>query len=505
MKISLPSIPNLVKGSILNSPTRLIKLARSTGWLKREPKKLEPITLIRGILHAVGRGEASFRLLSQSIGLHLDGKIEVSCDCDVDREGAERDQPFGTISKPALWERINNDAVEFFRGVLFELMKGGTKPAPADSRELLPGITAILGEDSSLINLHKSLADRFPATRNQNVARGAGLRLQAVFDLLSGRAIHLQLTEYLRNDQSAAYDIIPLLKPGDLILRDLGYLVTGALGQIVGTGAHFVSRLHSNWLVYRTSDDGGNEIDIVRYLQTHAPDEGDTVDIGVGLGPEVEGSKRFECRLVARKVPARVEEKRLRKIARDEKRLGKQRSKKHKKFQGWEIYIASLDGDCAGVAKICEVYRLRWRIETIFKAFKSYTSLMKIARHHTNGNHIQVLLYGWLCLVVVASETGAFALAKEAGPDRRLKPNCLSLLKVLPKVFELINATLMVSTTRNMRLLFERWIAQIEYHDRYEKRKLRTNMAEMLASVLDFPDCEPPRLMEFSGNQRTLT
>ena len=67
-----------------------------------------------------------------------------------------------------------------------------------------------------MVNLDGRYAGEFPTTGNQ-LGVSAALRLQAAFDLVSGEAIRLDLTNYKRVDQSAACDIISQLQPGDLL------------------------------------------------------------------------------------------------------------------------------------------------------------------------------------------------------------------------------------------------------------------------------------------------
>ena len=327
-----------------------------------------------------------------------------------------------------------------------------------------------------------------PRPTNQHGIAGAGLRFQFALDLIGGEALRADLTRYGRNDQRAAFDIIGLLGEGDLVIRDLGYFVIEAFKGIVAQGAHYLSRYLLGRAVYHTAAKGGGRIDLLAYLQKHAPECGDKVDLDIVMGsPTEKRTPRLDCRLVAQRVPQQVEEKRLRRIKRDEKRLGKERSKTHKKLQGWEIYITSLPRDEVSAKKICELYPLRWRVEIIFKACKSYTPVKALAEHRSNAHHVQCLLYAWLCLLVLATRTTAFALAKRTSPGKAgeaLKPNCLSLLKVVPKVFQMLNAALYVSSAP-LTELTDRWLCQIEYHDRYEKRRKRTNMAEMLEAALD--------------------
>lgn len=453
--------------------------------MKREAKKLSPVKFVHGILHSVSQGDASFRLLATAIGIRLDKDDKFDHDLDDQKDT----QPFGTISKQALWERVNPEAVEFFKATLEELLKA--QKITGHSIPDLPSITRIIVEDSALLTLAERLAEQCPATSNQHDYKGAGKRLQAAFDLISGEVVRLALTEYGRNDQKAASDIISILQENDLLIRDLGYLVNSALNEIMEKGAHFLSRHQGARVIRHTEENGGKRINLLDHLETHAPNPGDEIDIDVVVGSGQKGSPKVKCRLAARRVPEQVEEKRLRKIHADEKRLGKQRSKRHKKFQGWEIYITSLPRSEVSVEKLCELYRLRWRIEIIFKAFKSYTPLNDLASHCTNENHVQVLLYAWLCLVVLAGQTGSFALATKTGPGGALQPNCLSLLKVIPKVFQMLNMSLIFSSASSIGQILDRWMYQCEYHDRYERRTDQTNMAQMAENALGIRAVEP--------------
>ena len=306
------SLAQFVKGSILNSSTRLEKLARKTKWLIRRPKKLKPIQFIHGLLHAVSQGDCSFRLLASAIGMRLDEKQDLN---DVSLT------EFDTISKPALWERVNESAVEFVKATLAEALKserstlGCTIPA-------IPTIKRIIVEDSAILNLDERLVDQFPATSNQHGV-GAGLRLQAAFDLISGEPIRAELTKYGRNDQAASADIIPLLEKDDLLIRDLGYYVNEPFNEIVEKEAHYLSRHLGARVLYHCTENGGNKIDLLKHLQKHAPNPRDLVDLDVVMGSGQKGAAQVKCRLVARRVPPEVEAKRLRRIKEDEKRLNK--------------------------------------------------------------------------------------------------------------------------------------------------------------------------------------
>ena len=480
------SLPSLFKGTILNSRARLEVLARKTRWMQRSAKKLDPIDFIHGILLAVCKGEASFRLLATAIGLRLPPTSDVD-----EHKPTKR---YDTISKQALWERVDTEAVDLFKVVLEELLKSKGFTDHADVAP--PGIRRIIVEDSSKIDLPDRLAEKFPASSNQKGHKGAGLRLQGAFELLGGKALRVDFTEYYRQDTTAAHDILPLLQRGDLVVRDLGYLVHDALNGIVEKGAHFLSRYKTGRKLYHRDDDGNcdSEIDLIKYLRRHAPDSGDHIDIDIVLGKI--GSRKapqVKCRLVAARLPDEVVAERLRKVCQEEKRRGKKKSAEAKALLGWTILITSLERDEVSMEKLIKIYELRWRVEIIFKSLKSCTPLDAIARHRSNPEHLQTLLYGWLSLVVLAIKSGAFALMKEtAGKVRKLVPNPMSLLKTMPKVFEMLRMVLFMSSAPNLEELLARWLAQSEYHDRYETRDKRTNMARMTAEALEIIDTNSP-------------
>ncbi len=416
------------------------------------------------------------RLLASAVGMRLDS---IPGDKQTD------DHRCNTVSKQALWERVDSEAVDFFQEILGELLRDSG--FATGDREALPGVGRIIVEDSSKIDLPDHLADEFPASGSYNGYRGAGLRLQGAFDLMSGDALRLELTDYYRQDCTAAHDILPLLRSGDLVVRDLGYLVNKALNAITAKSAHFLSRHQTRRVLSHCEKDGGAKIDLVKYLRDKAPRSGDTIDLDVVLGrADDRDAPQVECRMVVVRLPDEVVEQRLRKVHREEKRRGKQKSDEAKALLGWTILITSLDRETASVERLVEVYKLRWRVEIIFKSLKSYTPLEPIVRHRSNSNHLRTLLHAWLCLVVVGAGTGAFGLVKSH--CGKVKTNLVSLLKTMPRVFEILYMSLLVSCSAHFRELLKKVLAQSEYHDRYEARNKRTNMAAMVESALNITD-----------------
>lgn len=484
-------LSDLAKGTIVSSAKRLEKLAVESGWQRRQPKKLDARDFVHGMLAMVLAGGRSFREMGCAIGMRL---------------AVAAGGRYDTISKVALWKRVGAESTALLKAVLAEMvaarLQGAGNHLPA-----IPGILRIIVEDSSQLNLDASLAGVHPGPSNQHNQHdggGAGLKLQAAFDLLTGEPVRLEFTAHRRNDKSAALDIIPSLRPGDLAMRDLGYHGAPAFTAITGCGAHYLSRhLTSSIVRLREGCETGARIDLLAHLREHAPRPGDTADIDVAIGGSSggQGSAPLHTRLVARRVPHAVEEKRLRRLGQEEKRRGKMYSKDHRALQGWEIYITSLPREDVSAATIFALYPLRWRVEIIFKACKGHTALEEIAAHRSNSDHVQTMLHAWLIGLVMATRTRAFALAVEFGGE--LRGNYVSLLKVVRKVFDMLRLVLDMGAAPP-RELIGRWRTQVAYHDRYERRRRRTNATQNLEDALWLTPPGTPCISGPDGNQPLL-
>ena len=89
----------------------------------------------------------------------------------------------------------------------------------------------ILTEDSSFVKMIKYCSDLFPAHGNKSGST-AGVKLNLIFDLLTGKIIELSTHLGTAQDRSIAWDVIDSLKKGDLVLRDMGYFNVSIFEQI---------------------------------------------------------------------------------------------------------------------------------------------------------------------------------------------------------------------------------------------------------------------------------
>ena len=203
----------------------LLRLARQTRWCRRLPKKLTPLLFLQSTVLLLTRSSASLVAWASLAGLF--GNL--------------------SLSKQALWERLRAPAVDFLAAVLARclgqrLLDSAPAPVPA----ALKAFGRVLIQDSTCLSLPSRLARFFPGSSNQRGTRRGQLKIQCTLDLLTHRFVAFALSSFRRNDQAAAHDILEVLRPGDLVLRDLGYFVPRSLRRIGEAGAFFLSRLRSD-------------------------------------------------------------------------------------------------------------------------------------------------------------------------------------------------------------------------------------------------------------------
>ncbi len=189
-------------------------VARETGFQKRSQLNIDIKDLALGVLAMVSTGRLSGERVASSVA----------------RRARKR------YSKQALHKRIGSCAGNFLLAVFSRCMQPTMKEAV--SHGLFSSFKRILLHDSTTIPLPKRYASHFPGSSNQRTAFSQ-LKIQVVCDLLIGRVEHLSLSGFTRNDQRASPDILTLLRPGDLIIRDLGYFVLSVFADIIAAKAFF--------------------------------------------------------------------------------------------------------------------------------------------------------------------------------------------------------------------------------------------------------------------------
>ena len=409
-------------------------LARQSGFLQRQPRKI-PLTDFLLALVALA-AEATLSLERITAVISLAARL--------------------TYTKQALHKRLNATVEGFLAQVataLFGQLSQGLR-----AQGLFRPFGRVLLHDSTVQALPDHLASLFPGSGNHRKKKRAALKIQFIADLLHATVVHCSLSGFTRNDQAAAPDILAVAQRGDLIIRDLGYFVLPILGALGLKGAFFLSRFKSG---VRVCDLNGKPLNLAWELRTRG-----RFDREVLLGAE-----GVRARLVALPVPEPVANERRRKArANRDARLNPCRERLF--LMGWSIFLTNVSCDVWPAQSLAKVYRLRWRIEMIFKAWKSHLGLRQFNARSASLLRLSVMTKLLFCVAVYR-----FCQAMELLGDGQRHVSLLRLARIIGQCACLF-------ATAILQLTPDQWLEHhLTHHLFYEQRKDRKNYFQLVAEL----------------------
>jgi hypothetical protein len=365
-----------------------------------------------------------------------------------------------SASKQAIWKKVNQACVVFFQTILAHVIKH--KISDISTNELKTGgnYKRIIVQDSTIIRIPLSLFDVFSGVSNAHKAV-CNARIQCVYDLISGQFIYFSIDPYSKNDLLAASELEIL--PGDLVLRDRGYYKNDEIERHIQSSADCIYQYkHRTKFLDPQTKKSINLLDLLK--------KKGKLDFEVCLN----NKEQTKVRIVA--FPASQEVANIRKMKAKKESKGHNPSQDILKLMEWTIFITNISRENADFDKLLKVYRLRWRIEIIYKIWKSHMSFAKL--HQVSLNQLQVILIARLILLVLC--THKLFKFFETMIYRKYKIN-LSLMKFINY--------LMKNTEKIRELLIIQEINQVSENDEicyklkrycsYDKRK-RLNHCQLL-------------------------
>jgi hypothetical protein len=342
---------------------KLLDVASDTGFIKRI-RKIDSLDFMYALTMESIQGIASYN----DIAVSIENDNEVS------------------ISRQAVWKKVTDACVKYFKSVL-ELVILGKVKTPNTKGELAKcKFKRVLIQDSTIVRLPKRLFDEFSGVSN-GYSTVCHARIQGVYDLLSGKFISFTIDPYSKNDQSSAPDLA--IQEGDLTLRDRGYLSVNELKRHVLIGAHCIYRyrLSMQFLDYVTE----KPIDLLSMLKKEG-----SIDVLVKLNDQY----RTVVRLVAKPVDQQTANNRRMKAKKEMKRHNP--GKLFLELQGWTIFITTLFPEQADFNTLLEIYGLRWRIETIFKSWKSNLHFDHI--HNVSNYQLTIIIIARMIMFLIITQ-----------------------------------------------------------------------------------------------------
>lgn len=336
---------------------KLVEIALVTGFMERK-RSVDPQDFLSAVCLESAMGTASYN----DLAAHLAAKNNVS------------------VSRQAIWKKAKSPCVEFFKKVLALAIANKTGDGQIRAIIAMGIYKRILVMDSTIIPLPFWLFPDFSGVSN-GLSRVCNARIQCAYDLVTESFVLFRIDPYSKNDLMAAPELE--LQEGDLVLRDRGYLTLDEFQRHIDNGAHCIYRYKFNMVLRDPKTK--KQIDLLRILKSKKH-----LDIKILLN-----NKDKTCvRLMAFPVPKEVADIRRMK-AKNENRQPP--TKKYLESLSWSIYITTITDECADHTFIYKAYGLRWRIEIIFKAWKSNMGFDKI--HNVSGIQLKILLLARFIMV----------------------------------------------------------------------------------------------------------
>lgn len=406
----------------------LLAKGRETGFAARAPRKITPAAFVRASCMVAQTACRSLEAMALAIGV-MTGR---------------------SVSKQAVSERITKRAVALLHEAVSMVLSTSLGWQQSLGRGVFAQFGRVLLQDSTCVSLPDCLARVFPGSRN-HLRAYAVLKIQTVYDLLAERFVKFKLTPFSCNDQAAAPDILDLLREHDLVIRDLGYFTLVTFAAIHDRNAFFLSRLRYGTSIF--DEAGATRLDLLALLRRDGSLDR-VVRLGVG--------EKLPVRIVAIPIPQSEADARRRALRTNRDRRC-QPSKEHLALCGWEIFITNVHADVWPMEVVCHIYNLRWRIEIVFKSWKSHFRMRDVAGSSAAG--VQIAICARLIWAMLFQAFFAAVRADACGDA-----HTVSLLKCA-KLFEVcclvaLGSGLTTSVT-NLGLLVLRNV-------RYDKRRRRS-------------------------------
>jgi len=363
----------------------------------------------------------------------------------------------GTMaSRQAYYKKMSNASLRFFEAILAIIMHSKAYTAiPSPFQQF----KRILVQDSTVVKLPSKLMDVFSGVKNA-YTQVCNARIQCVYDLLAGSFTHWSMHSYSKNDLAVANQLE--VRAGDLVLRDRGYFTINESRRIIKAKAEFISRYTHKTTFY--DPETGQEIDLIKLLDTHSD-----IDRKVLMGKE----DQVEIRIIAAEVSQETAGRRRQKAKKESK--GHNPGKEILFLMGWTIFLTSLTSEELGINDFLELYGLRWRIENIFKTWKSHFNFDKI--HAVGEKQLKLILIARFIAITLFYEKIYVPLSKTVATKNNEKLSLMKLMRYISRNFGAIPQLLKAAcgSMKNLKI--------VEKYCTYDKRK-RPNYAEKKLQIL---------------------
>jgi hypothetical protein len=272
-------------------------------------------------------------------------------------------QPLG-ISRQALRQRLDQPAApDFFRAALLAAVRHVLDAQPALC-PLLDSFAGVYLDDCTQAWLPDAAARDFPGTGGTPPEHAkARLKVLVRWEVRAGNICHVGIHPGRRADHDALA-CVPPPPAGALHLADLGLADFERLQAESERGVYWVTRLPAQARFYPQQ---GEDAPLAEQLAAWRQQGHRVVDVRGGVG----NKDHARGRLVCLACPADVAARRPVRLEKDAKHRGRPVSARQRELCRRTVLLCNVPAERLSAAGVWAAYRLRWRIELLFKRLKS--------------------------------------------------------------------------------------------------------------------------------------
>ena len=267
-------------------------------------------------------------------------------------------------------QRFDESSVQFLQLVLERALTIKLQGVEEQNVPLFKRFKAIHIRDSSSIGLPKELKEVWRGNGNQN-GETAAMKLQVSWEQCRGALDGIALQEGYSQDRTSPYQSMEL-EAGALHMADLGYYSLEKLAEDHQKGVFWITPLKFRTLLW---NEQGLALDLLDFLN-HQTQKQFNLPVIVG------GKQEVVCRLLARRVPQEVADRRRQRIQDQYRKKGGQPSPKLLQLAAWTLVLTNVPACQLSLQEALVLLKVRWQIELLFKLWKSYLSMDEWNSHN---------------------------------------------------------------------------------------------------------------------------
>jgi IS4 transposase len=305
-----------------------------------------------------------------------------------------------TLSDSSWYCRFTPELVEFLHQCVIHGIEELAKEPGRNLSKKLERFQDVMIQDSTIVRLHSSLSELFPAARTRKVAAGVkiGVLVSAIANGPKTVALYAEKTAEIKT-----LKIGPWIKDR-ILLVDLGFYKTQLFARVEENGGYFVSRIRKNMdPVIVSIEEGVPEKKRNEFI-------GKTVNkcIEQLSGENIDAIVKIAFKRRAYKGKQKNDEMKVRLVA-----------VYNEEEEKYHIYITNIQKDVLNAKDIAKLYGARWDIELLFKELKSKYALDVLETK--NVQVIEALIWTAILTLIVSRRIYNLVRNSTSNPEKMVR------------------------------------------------------------------------------------